>query len=184
MLLSEIIVIAFGLALDAFAVSLGAGAVGRIGNHRGAIRLAFHFGLFQFLMPVLGWYVGFKIEPLVKSVDDWIAFFLLSYIGVKMIWDSYKPVDEFRRDPSKGKEMVLLSIATSIDALVVGFSLAILMINVWYPAIIIGIVTALLSITGIYLGKVIGSKIGKKLEIMGGLIIIGIGLKILISHLI
>jgi putative Mn2+ efflux pump MntP len=184
MLLSEIIVIAFGLALDAFAVSLGAGAVGRIGNHRGAIRLAFHFGLFQFLMPVLGWYVGFKIEPLVKSVDDWIAFFLLSYIGVKMIWDSYKPVDEFRRDPSKGKEMVLLSVATSIDALVVGFSLAILMINVWYPAIIIGIVTALLSITGIYLGKVIGSKIGKKLEIMGGLIIIGIGLKILISHLI
>ena len=184
MLLSEIIVIAFGLALDAFAVSLGAGAVGRIGNHRGAIRLAFHFGLFQFLMPVLGWYVGFKIEPLVKSVDDWIAFFLLSYIGVKMIWDSYKPVDEFRRDPSKGKEMVLLSIATSIDALVVGFSLAILMINVWYPAIIIGIVTALLSITGIYLGKVIGSKIGKKLEIMGGLIIIDIGLKILISHLI
>ena len=184
MLLSEIIVIAFGLALDAFAVSLGAGAVGRIGNHRGAIRLAFHFGLFQFLMPVLGWYVGFKIEPLVKSVDDWIAFFLLSYIGVKMIWDSYKPVDEFRRDPSKGKEMVLLSVATSIDALVVGFSLAILMINVWYPAFIIGIVTALLSITGIYLGKVIGSKIGKKMEIMGGLIIIGIGLKILISHLI
>ena len=184
MSLSEIIVIAFGLALDAFAVSLGAGAVGRIGNHRGAIRLAFHFGLFQFLMPVLGWYVGFKIEPLVKSVDDWIAFFLLSYIGVKMIWDSYKPVDEFRRDPSKGKEMVLLSVATSIDALVVGFSLAILMINVWYPAFIIGIVTALLSITGIYLGKVIGSKIGKKLEIMGGLIIIGIGLKILISHLI
>ena len=184
MSLSEIIVIAFGLVLDAFAVSLGAGAVGRIGNHRGAIRLAFHFGLFQFLMPVLGWYVGFKIEPLVKSVDDWIAFFLLSYIGVKMIWDSYKPVDEFRRDPSKGKEMVLLSVATSIDALVVGFSLAILMINVWYPAIIIGIVTALLSITGIYLGKVIGSKIGKKLEIMGGLIIIGIGLKILISHLI
>jgi putative Mn2+ efflux pump MntP len=80
--------------------------------------------------------------------------------------------------------MVLLSVATSIDALVVGFSLAILMISVWYPAFIIGIVTALLSITGIYLGKIIGSKIGKKMEIVGGLIIIGIGLKILISHLI
>jgi putative Mn2+ efflux pump MntP len=184
MLLSEIIVIAFGLALDAFAVSLGAGAVGRIGNHRGAVRLAFHFGLFQFFMPVIGWYVGYKIEPLVKNVDDWIAFVLLFYIGVKMIWDSYKPVGEFRKDPSKGKEMVLLSVATSIDALVVGFSLAILMISVWYPAFIIGIVTALLSITGIYLGKIIGSKIGKKMEIVGGLIIIGIGLKILISHLI
>jgi len=182
MLLSEIIVIAFGLALDAFAVSLGAGAVGRIENHRGAVRLAFHFGLFQFLMPVLGWYVGFKIEPFVKSVDDWIAFILLFYIGVKMIWDSYKPIGEFRKDPSKGKEMVLLSIATSIDALVMGFSLAILMISVWYPAFIIGIVTALLSITGIYLGKVIGSKIGKKMEIVGGLFIIGIGIKILISH--
>jgi putative Mn2+ efflux pump MntP len=182
MLISEIIVIAFGLAIDAFAVSLGAAAVGRIGNHRGAVRLAFHFGLFQFLMPVIGWYVGFKIEPLVKNIDDWIVFSLLSYIGIKMILDSYKPVGEFRKDPSKGKEMVLLSIATSIDALVVGFSLAILMISVWYPAFIIGIVTALLSITGIYLGKVIGSKLGKKMEVMGGLVIIGIGIKILISH--
>ena len=182
MLLSEIIIVAFGLALDAFAVSLGAGAVGRIGNHRGAVRLAFHFGLFQFLMPVIGWYLGFKLEPLIKSLDDWIAFSLLLYIGVKMILDSYKPLGEFRNDPSKGKEMVLLSIATSIDALVVGFSLAILMISVWYPAFIIGLITALLSITGIYLGKVIGSKVGKKMEIIGGLIIISIGIKILISH--
>ena len=183
MLLSEIVIIAFGLALDAFAVSIGAGAVGRIGNHRGAVRLAFHFGLFQFLMPVFGWYVGSKIEPFVKSIDNWIAFALLTYIGVKMIWDSYKPVGEFRKDPSKGMELVLLSVATSIDALVVGFSLAILMISVWYPAFIIGIITALLSITGIYLGKVIGNKLGKKMEIVGGLVIIGIGLKILISHL-
>jgi putative Mn2+ efflux pump MntP len=105
MLISEIIVIAFGLAIDAFAVSLGAGAVGRIGNHRGAVRLAFHFGLFQFLMPVIGWYVGFKIEPLVKNIDDWIVFSLLSYIGIKMILDSYKPVGEFRKDPSKGKQI-------------------------------------------------------------------------------
>jgi manganese efflux pump family protein len=184
MLLSEIIIIAFGLALDAFAVSLVAGAVGRIGNHRGAVRLAFHFGLFQFIMPVFGWYLGFKIEPFVKNFDYWIAFTLLSYIGVKMIWESYKPVSRLTRDPSKGKQMVLLSFATSIDALVVGFSLAILMISVWYPAFIIGLITALLSITGIYLGKVVGSKIGKKMEIVGGLVIIGIGIKIIISHLI
>jgi manganese efflux pump family protein len=183
MLLSEIIIIAFGLALDAFAVSIGAGAVGRIGNHRGAFRLAFHFGLFQFLMPVIGWYIGFKIEPFVKSVDEWIAFALLTYIGVKMILDSFKPVGELRKDPSKGRHMVLLSVATSIDALVVGFSLAILMISVWYPAFIIGLITAILSITGIYLGKVIGSRLGKKMEIIGGLVIIGIGIKILIIHL-
>jgi putative Mn2+ efflux pump MntP len=183
MLLSEIIIIAFGLALDAFAVSLVAGALGRIGNHRGVVRLAFHFGLFQFIMPVFGWYLGFKIEPLVKNFNDWIAFVLLSYIGVKMIWESYKPEAGFSKDPSKGKQMVLLSVATSIDAFVVGFSLAILMISVWYPAFIIGLVTALLSITGIYLGKVIGSKIGEKMEIVDGLVIIGIGKKILISHL-
>ena len=100
-----------------------------------------------------------------------------------MIWDSYKPIGEIKKDPSKGREMVLLSIATSIDALVVGFSLAILMISVWYPAFVIGIVTALLSITGIYLGKVIGSKIGKKMEVVGGLVIIGIGIKIIIVHI-
>jgi manganese efflux pump family protein len=182
MLLSEIIVVAFGLALDAFAVSLGAGAVGRIGNHRGAVRLAFHFGLFQFLMPVLGWYLGFRLEPLLKSLNELIAFTLLSYIGIKMIMDSYKPSHHFRTDPSKGKEMVMLSVATSIDALMVGFSLAILTISVWYPAFIIGVVTALLSITGIYLGKVIGSKIGKKMEIVGGLVIVAIGIKILMSH--
>jgi putative Mn2+ efflux pump MntP len=182
MLLSEIILIAFGLSLDAFAVSLGAGAVGTIGNHRGAVRLAFHFGLFQFLMPVLGWYAGIKIEPYVKSADVYIAFFLLSYIGGKMIWESYKPSGEFKKDPSKGKQMVILSIATSIDALAVGFSLAILMISVWYPAFIIGVVTSFLSITGIYLGKVVGSKLGKKMELVGGLVIIAIGIKILLSH--
>src|ERR1017187_5605753 len=99
MVISEIIILAFGLALDAFAVSLVAGAVGRIGNHRGAVRLAFHFGMFQFIMPVFGWYLGFKIEPFVKSFNDWIAFALLSYIGVKMIWESYKPEIGFSKDP-------------------------------------------------------------------------------------
>jgi putative Mn2+ efflux pump MntP len=183
MLLSEIIIIAFGLSLDAFAVSLGAGAVGRIVNHRGAVRLAFHFGLFQFLMPVLGWYVGVKIEPFVKSADAYIAFVLLSYIGAKMIWESYKPAGVIKTDPSKGREMVMLSVATSIDALAVGFSLAILTINVWYPAFIIGLITLIISIMGIYLGKVIGSRFGKKMELLGGLVIIAIGIKILVSHL-
>ena len=178
----DILFLAIGLAMDAFAVSVCAGTKKEIRGLRSAFRLSFHFGLFQFIMPVIGWYLGFKLEPLIKSFDDWIAFSLLFYIGVKMILDSYKPVGEFRKDPSRGKEMVLLSIATSIDALVVGFSLAILMISVWYPAFIIGLITSLLSITGIYLGKVIGSKIGKKMEIIGGLIIIGIGIKILISH--
>jgi putative Mn2+ efflux pump MntP len=181
--LSEIIIIAIGLSLDAFAVALGVGSVGRIPGHRGAFRLAFHFGLFQFMMPVLGWYTGIEIEPYVKSIDHWIAFFLLSYVGTKMIWESYKAEIHSRKDPSKGKEMILLSVATSIDALVVGFSLAILKISIWYPGFIIGIVTAVFSIMGIYLGKVIGDKVGRKMEFIGGLVIISVGVRILITHL-
>jgi putative Mn2+ efflux pump MntP len=181
--LSEIVIIAIGLSLDAFAVALGAGSVGRINGHRGAVRLSFHFGLFQFLMPVIGWYAGTEIEPFVNKMDSWIAFFLLFYVGAKMIWESYKVEAHSRKDPSKGKEMVLLSFATSIDALVVGFSLAILKINIWYPGFIIGIVTAVFSILGIYLGKLIGNKIGRKMELLGGLVIIGIGVRILLLHL-
>jgi len=181
--LSEIIIVAIGLSLDAFAVALGIGSVGRIKGHRGAFRLAFHFGLFQFLMPVLGWYTGIKIEPFVNKIDYWIAFFLLFYVGAKMIWESYTMDEISRKDPSKGKEMILLSVATSIDALVVGFSLAILRISIWYPGFIIGIVTAVFSILGIYSGKIIGNKIGKKMEFIGGLVIIGIGTRILLLHL-
>jgi len=180
--LSEILIIAAGLSLDAFAVALGAGSVGRIPGHRGAFRLAFHFGLFQFLMPVLGWYTGNRIEPYVTKIDHWIAFILLFYVGAKMIWESWKGEIHLRKDPSKGKEMVLLSVATSIDALVVGFSLALLRISIWYPGFIIGLVTAVFSILGIYLGKIIGDKIGKKMEFIGGLVIIGIGTRILLLH--
>ena len=181
--LSEIIIIAIGLSLDAFAVALGVGSVGRIKGHRGAFRLAFHFGLFQFMMPVLGWYTGIKIEPYVNKIDSWIVFFLLFYVGAKMIWESYNTEVHLRKDPSKGKEMILLSVATSIDALVIGFSLAMLRISIWYPGFIIGIVTAVFSITGIYLGKVIGDKIGKRMELIGGFVIIGIGVRILLLHL-
>jgi putative Mn2+ efflux pump MntP len=183
MQLSEIIIVAIGLSLDAFAVSLGAGSVGRIKNHRGAVRLAFHFGLFQFLMPVIGWFIGLKIEPFVEKADHWIAFLLLGYVGGKMILESFQKDDVPKKDPSKGKMLVLLSVATSIDALVVGFSLAIIRISIWYPGFIIGIVTAVFSILGIYLGKIIGNKVGKKMEFIGGLVIIGMGLKILIEHL-
>ncbi len=180
--LSEIIIIAVGLSLDAFAVALGVGALGRIGGHRGAVRLAFHFGLFQFLMPVIGWYSGVKIEPYISKIDHWVAFSLLFFVGSKMIWEAYNTEVYLRKDPSKGKEMVLLSVATSIDALVVGFSLAILRISIWYPGFIIGIVTAVFSISGIYLGKVIGDRIGRKMEFIGGLVIIGIGTRILLLH--
>ncbi len=181
--LIEVLLISVGLALDAFAVSLGAGASRKINSHRSALRLAFHFGWFQFLMPVLGWFMGFKLEPLVKNIDHWIAFVLLVYVGIKMIKESFGASDELSNDPSKGKNLVILSIATSIDALVVGFSLAMLKIDIWYPSVMIGIITAILSVSGIYLGQMLGAMIGKKMEFVGGIIIIGIGIKILLSHI-
>lgn len=180
---SEIFIIAVGLALDAFAVSLCAGSGNKIGNHRGALRLSFHFGLFQFLMPVLGWYLGLRVAPYVEFIDHWIAFTLLAYVGVKMIKESFNEEESFCTDPSKGKTMVALSVATSIDALVIGFTLAMIRVDIWYPGMVIGIITALLSITGIYLGKFLGTRFGKKIELAGGLIIIGIGIKILFQHL-
>lgn len=179
----ETILIAFGLALDAFAVSIAAGAGNKISNHRGAFRLAFHFGLFQFLMPVLGWFMGLTFAHYVMKIDHWIAFFLLFYVGIKMIKESFGNDEDEVYDPSKGKRMVMLSIATSIDALVVGFSLAIINVDIWYPGIIIGAITATLSIFGIYFGKALGVRFGKKMELAGGIILILIGLQILYAHL-
>ncbi len=182
--IAEILLIAIGLALDAFAVSLAAGAGRKIEGHTGAIRLAFHFGLFQFLMPVIGWFIGFQLEPLVKHIDHWIAFILLSYVGFNMIKNAFKKSDEIKGDPSKGIYLVILSIATSIDALVVGFSFAMLRVDIWYPSAIIGLVTASLSISGIYLGNILGIRFGKKMELVGGIILVCIGFKIFISHII
>jgi manganese efflux pump family protein len=181
----EITIIAFGLSLDAFAVALCAGAGKKIKSPRGEFRLAFHFGLFQFLMPVLGWFLGIKIEPFIENIDHWIAFALLFFVGFKMIKESFRESEtEECCDPSKGKNMVLLSIATSIDALVVGFSFSMLRIDIWYPGTIIGVITAIVSIIGIYAGKLLGTKIGPKMELLGGMVIVLIGVKILVSHLV
>jgi len=120
----EIILLAFALALDAFAVSLGSGSAGQVRGLRASVRLAFHFGLFQALMPVAGWFLGKGFESVVKAYDHWIAFVLLVLIGGKMIVEAFRGDEEQKTNPSKGMTMVMLSIATSIDALVVGFSLA------------------------------------------------------------
>lgn len=180
----ETLLIAIGLALDAFAVSLGASSNGSLTDTRSKVRLAFHFGLFQFMMPVIGWYIGIRIEPLVKNFDHWIAFVLLLYVGAKMIKAAFEDnADEAKANPSKGKMLVILSVATSIDALVVGLSLAMINIDIWEPSVVIGIVTGFLSLTGIYIGRFLGKKFGSKMELVGGVILIGIGLKILLSHI-
>jgi putative Mn2+ efflux pump MntP len=180
----EIFIIAVGLAMDAFAVSLSAGATGYLNGPRPIFRISFHFGFFQFLMPIIGWYLGFQIANQIAIVDHWIAFGLLSFVGFRMIRDGIQPNSKsILKDPSRGKILIMLSIATSIDAFAIGFSLAILNVQIWYPSFIIGIITAGLSLVGIWFGNKFGKILGKKMEIIGGLLLIFIGLKIVISHL-
>ncbi|MFZ2633812.1 MAG: manganese efflux pump MntP family protein [Desulfosalsimonadaceae bacterium] len=180
----EIIMIAVGLAMDAFAVSIAAGTSGRLAGKRATFRLSFHFGLFQAVMPLIGWYVGVHIAHLIESFDHWVAFALLLLVGGRMIMASFQSETEtFDKDPSRGFSLVLLSVATSIDALAVGLSLAMINISIWYPCLIIGIITAGLSVVGIRAGKYFGKKLGSRMELIGGVILILIGLKILVSHL-
>ena len=180
----SILFIAVGLAMDAFAVSLGAGTLEMSRNPRARFRLSFHFGLFQALMPVLGWLTGATLVNLISQVDHWIAFGLLAYVGGRMIRQGFSHEDEaFVEDPSRGKNLVILSVATSIDAFAVGFSLSMLNVSIITPAVIIGVVTGGLSLLGLLLGERLGKKFGKRMEILGGVILVGIGLRILASHL-
>ncbi len=179
----EIFLIALSMAMDAFAVCLVAGSLGQANTFRPIFRLSFHFGLFQFLMPVVGWLAGYTLEPLIRSYDHWVAFALLAFVGLRMIWEALHGEEEQRPDPSRGWTLVMLSVAVSIDALAVGLSLGVLGISVWYPAVIIGVVTGLLSLVALWVGHRFGSRLGKPVEIIGGVVLIGIGLRILLAHL-
>ena len=183
MRLPEILLIAVGLAMDAFAVSLASGARQPSVGRRGALRLAFHFGLFQFMMPVIGWFIGSRIAGLIGNVDHWVAFALLAFVGGRMIRSGFDHLATCPPDPSRGMTLLTLSLATSIDALAVGLSLAMLRVNIWQPSAIIGIVTATLSLIALQLGRRLGMAIGKRMEIAGGVLLILIGLRILLSHL-
>lgn len=147
-----------------------------------ALRIAFFFGFFQFLMPLIGWIMGFGLEKFISTIDHWIAFILLAILGIKMIIESLKPVEERKIDIHSLKILIFLSIATSIDALIVGITFALLPVNIWFATAIIGVTTFLLSLISIYIGKKCGETWGKKAEIIGGLILILIGSKILLSH--
>ena len=176
--------VAVGLAMDAFAVSLGAGTSGQVEGLRSKARLAFHFGWFQAMMTILGWFLGSTVERYVSAFDHWIAFALLAYVGINMIRSGLKPEEEiFPQNPSKGRTMVILSVATSIDAMAVGMSMALIGSSVWMPALIIGVVTLALSAFGLQMGCRLGEKFGKRVEILGGLILLGIGLRVVITHI-
>ena len=182
----EILVIAVGLSMDAVAVSLAASASNRAQGRRAVFRLSFHFGLFQALMPVLGWALGVSVAPYIASVDHWVAFGLLVFVGGRMIYAALagRAEDEdLTRDPSKGTTLVLLSVATSIDALAIGLTLAMLGHGIWYAALIIGLVTGSLSFAAILVGRRAGAAAGARMEVVGGAALIAIGVKILVEHL-
>lgn len=181
-----ILFIAVGLSMDAFAVSIVTSLSLREVSKRQVFRLSFHCGLFQFLMPVIGWYLGAAFSKYISSYDHWIAFALLSAIGGKMIHESFEKDDDGEKksavDPTRGLSLLFLVVATSIDALAVGVSLAMLSINIWYPAAIIGVVTLSLTVIGMKIGERLGLAFGHRMELIGGLILIGIGIKIALEH--
>jgi manganese efflux pump family protein len=173
--------IAVGLAADAFAVAIVVGATLKMVTPRHVFRLAFHFGLFQSLMPVIGWGAGEFLAAQIHEYDHWVAFGLLCYVGGKMFWEARgKKKTETCTDPTRGMRLLSLSVATSLDALAVGISMAFMGVSVWFPSVIIGLVTAALTSAGIFFGCRIGSRWGQWAEIAGGIVLILIGFKVLL----
>ncbi|MBQ7692326.1 MAG: manganese efflux pump [Oscillospiraceae bacterium] len=178
----ELLLIAVGLSMDAFAVSVCKGLSLQRLRPRHAALVGLYFGGFQALMPLIGWALGARFEHVIQSVDHWIAFFLLAVIGAGMIREA-RQEEEALNDDLGFKTMLLLAVATSIDALAVGVTFAFLQVRILPAASLIGVTTFALSALGVYIGHVFGLKYKAKAEIAGGVILIGIGLKILLEHL-
>lgn len=174
-----------GLSMDAFAVATAASVSLQPVSRRQVFRLAFHFGLFQAMMPVLGWLSGRAAHEIVADWDHWVAFGLLAFIGGKAIMDALIGADEAseRSDPTRGLSLVIFSVATSIDAFAVGLSLAMAGTSIWQPALVIGVVTATLTTVGMLIGSKLGGWFGRGAEITGGVVLILIGVRILVEHL-
>ncbi len=170
--------------MDAFAVSIAAGLTIAPLTPRHVFRLAFHFGLFQFMMPVLGWAAGRQVALYAADFDHWLAFGLLSVVGGKMLWEAFfDRREKSNSDPTRGLMLVTLSVATSLDALAVGLSMALLNVSIWAPSVVIGLVAAALSTVGILFGARLGMRWGRWADAAGGCVLLGIGLRILVSHL-
>ena len=178
----ELFLIAVGLSMDAFAVSVCKGLSVRKVRLRHLLLAGLYFGGFQFLMPVIGWLLGVRFEHLIQSVDHWIAFGLLSIIGLSMIRESRSGAEELN-DDFGFRTMLLLAVATSIDALAVGVTFAFLEVQILPAALLIGLTTFLLSALGTWIGHVFGLRWKAWAERIGGIILILIGLKILLEHL-
>ena len=181
--LYEIILISIGLAMDAFAVSICKGLSMKKINWKSTIIIAIYFGLFQAIMPVFGYLLGSSFSVIVQKLDHWIAFMLLTIIGGNMIKESKDDETEKRNDKVDFKTMIILAIATSIDALAVGVTFAFFKVNIILSISIIGLITFILSFVGVIIGNRFGDKFQNKAELTGGVILIIIGLKILLEHL-
>ncbi len=184
--------IALGLSLDAFAVSLTSGTIIRELRFRHGLRMSFFFGAFQTLMPILGWAAGTFFASAVSGFDHWIAFGLLAFVGGRMIWEGLpRNKDEsdldycnpVTHDCRHLPTLLMLSLATSLDALAVGLSFAFIGVSVLVPSLVIGLITFAVSLSGYFIGKKIGEKINLELDIIGGIVLVGIGIKILAEHL-
>ena len=183
--LIELVLIAVGLSMDAFSVSICKGLTAKRFSWRMALICGLWFGLFQALMPIIGYFLGAQFQEMIEAYDHWIAFGLLFLIGANMIREAVwgKKEESENNGSLDFKTMFLLAIATSIDALAVGVSFACIQEKLWSSVIIIGITTFLFSVLGVKIGHVFGSKYEKSAGILGGIILILIGLKILLEHL-
>jgi putative Mn2+ efflux pump MntP len=180
----ELLLIAIGVSMDAFSVSLCKGLTTKRFSWRMALTCGLWFGLFQALMPIIGYIFGSQFQHLIVNIDHWIAFGLLSIIGINMIHEAFADKESHKQSRALDfKTMFLLAIATSIDALAVGVSFACIQVELWSSVALIGFTTFMLSIVGVKIGNAFGSKFEKNAELFGGIILILIGLKILLEHL-
>ncbi len=182
--LASILLVAVGLSMDAFAVSVVTGSVYKELQVKHAFRMALFFGGFQAFMPVIGYLAGLGLKSYISGVDHWIAFGLLVFVGGKMVYEAFQIESaEKNRDPSNLLILLALAVATSIDALAVGITLSLLTSAIALAVTLIGLITFGLSFAGVYIGKRFGHFFESRIEIVGGLILIGIGIKILVQHL-
>ncbi|MCX6097999.1 MAG: manganese efflux pump MntP family protein [Caldiserica bacterium] len=181
-----VFVMAVGLSMDAFAVSVANGCRIKRVTLRDALRPGWWFGGFQMLMPVLGWFGGLALRDLIQRFSHWVAFGLLVFVGGKMLFEVVRGrehEEDCKAERRSTRDMLVLAIATSIDALAVGLTLSVLRVSIWWPALLIGLVTFTFSLAGTLVGCSIGTLVKGKAEILGGLVLIGIGIKILLQGL-
>lgn len=179
----EMVFIAIGLAMDAFAVAVCKGLSFKKINIKNSVIIGFYFGFFQSLMPIIGYFLGISFEEVVTKVDHWVAFFLLAVIGYNMLKEIGEKGSDSFDDRLDFKSMFPLAVATSIDALAIGITFAFLKVNIVSSSLLIGIITFVLSVIGVFIGNKFGNKYEKKAQFVGGVILIFMGVKILFEHL-